>query len=72
VRTRELTYAVQAEYWMADGVYRFYLVGAHRVEAVTVSFWEESTSEPMFLIAQIQYRGDDALEDPLAAIKRDL
>jgi len=68
--TRDLTYNVQAKHWMAEGVYRFYLAGSHRVEAVTASFLEESTAEPMFLIGQIQYRCDNALEEELTAIKR--
>jgi hypothetical protein len=67
--TKELTYAVQAEYWMACGVFRFYVAGSNRVEAVTVSFWEESAAEPMFLLAEIQYRCDSAAEDGLTVIK---
>lgn len=67
--TKELTYNVQAEYWMACGVYRFYLAAHNSVEAVTVAFWDESTAEPMFLLSQIQYRSDSALEDGLTAIK---
>jgi hypothetical protein len=67
--TKELTYSVQAECWMASAVFRYYLAGSNRVEAVTVSFWEGSTPEPMFLLSQIQYRGDNALKDELAGIK---
>ena len=46
---------------MAEGVYRYYLAGPNCVEAVTVSFWEESTAAPMFLLAQIQYSSNNAL-----------
>src|SRR5580700_7523452 len=61
--TRDLKYNVLAEYWMAQAVYRYYLISPNYVESVTVSFWEESTAEPMFLLAQIQYASNVALED---------
>jgi hypothetical protein len=61
--TRDLKYNVQADYWMAAAVYRYYLAHPNCVEAVTVSFLEESTAEPMLLLAQIQYSSINALKE---------
>jgi hypothetical protein len=59
----DLTYNVQAAYWMAEAVYRHYLdpTPPNSVEGVTVSFWEESTAEPMFLLRRVRYKFDNAL-----------
>lgn len=67
--TKDLTYSVQAECWMAYAVYRFYLTGRCQVDGVTVVFREKSIAEPMFLLSDIQYRRDSAVEDELAATR---
>jgi hypothetical protein len=49
---------------MAEAVFRYYHAGMSLVEGVTVSFWEESAPEPMFLIAHIKYRSDPDTNTP--------
>jgi hypothetical protein len=54
--TRDLTYAVRAPYWMAEGVYRFYEAGPRLVDAVTVTFFKPGEeSEPLLKIGRIEY-----------------
>jgi len=58
VATRDLTYNVNAEYWMAQAVYRYYANDAKPglVEGVTVCFFQGKIDEPILLAAQIQYQ----------------
>jgi hypothetical protein len=70
--TRDLTYNVRAAQWMADGVFRYYLAGSRNVEGVTVAFREDGATEPIFMIAQINYTGpatDVASDEQMAAVK---
>ncbi len=53
--TKELTYNFQAEYWMAEGVYRYYEAGPMLVDGVTVAFFHGQAIEPLLLVAQIRY-----------------
>lgn len=55
--TRDLTYNVAAERWMAEGVYRFYSQKAlpHVVRGVTISFIEAKTEQPLVLVAELKY-----------------
>ena len=56
--TRELTYNVKAQYWMAQYVYRYYAKKSTPglVEGLTVCFFRENIDEPILATAQIQYR----------------
>lgn len=67
--TRDLTYNFQADFWMAEGVYRYYQAGPALVDGVTVAFFHasepddpRSDTEPLLLVARIQYAtaGDGA------------
>jgi hypothetical protein len=71
--TKGLTYSYRADQWMAEGVFRYYASDSNNVDGVTVSFWEETTEEPMFMIAQIRYQrhpDSNPLDDEAADIKR--
>jgi hypothetical protein len=61
--TRDLTYNVRAQRWMAEGVYRLYSNKSFPsvVRGLTISFIEDDTDQPLLLVAEIKYRGD-ALE----------
>lgn len=55
--TRDLTYHVRANQWMADGVYRFY---SHKnfpgvVRGITVAFTEDEIDEPLLIVSNITY-----------------
>jgi len=58
IATRDLTYAVKAQFWMAEAVFRYYAKDGNpgHVEGLTVVFFERRAKEPLFLIAQLQYR----------------
>ncbi len=70
--TRELTYHVKADHWMAHSVYRFYPARDRKdaAEGVTVCFFDNERgigngriSAPCILIGRIIYRdGRDAVE----------
>jgi hypothetical protein len=57
--TRELTYNVRAESWMADGVYRYWYRTNIPVIAITVIFFRPENKvqreEPLLLVGQIDY-----------------
>lgn len=59
--TRDLTYHYKAEFWMAEGVYRYYPAGPNAVDGITVAFHYagapsvDPETEPLLLIARIQY-----------------
>ncbi len=62
--TGDLTYAVKAQFWMAQAVFRYYAKDGNpgHVEGLTVAFFQSHAEEPLFLIAQLQYRmGTDKL-----------
>ena len=71
VATRDLTYNVNAEYWMAQAVYRYYANDAKPglVEALTVCFFDERIDEPILLTAQFQYQvaANELVKDLCAA-----
>jgi hypothetical protein len=56
--TRELTYHVRAQYWMAEGVYRFYshknFPGVSR--GITIAFIEPDCDEPILIVSNITYK----------------
>lgn len=56
--TQELSYSVNAPYWMAQYVYRYYAKKSTPglVEGLTVCFFRENIDEPILATAQIQYR----------------
>jgi len=62
--TRELTYNVKAESWMADGVYRYWYKTNVPIIAITVIFFRpENTAqreEPLLLVGQIDYNDFDS------------
>jgi hypothetical protein len=55
--TRDLTYNVRAQRWMAEGVYRLYSNRSHPsvVRGLTISFIEPDTDQPLLLAAEIRY-----------------
>jgi len=64
--TRDLTYNVKADFWMAEGVYRYYANNAEpgKIEGVAVCFFHEGFphfDEPLLLLARINYRLDNDL-----------
>lgn len=59
--TSELTYNFQARFWMAEGVYRYYEAGPLLVDGVTAAFFHvDVPTEPLLLLARIQYSGETA------------
>lgn len=58
VATRNLTYHVKADFWMAEGVFRYYFNEAFpkAVKNVTVCFLARQIAEPILLTANIHYR----------------
>ena len=60
IATRDLTYSVRAQFWMAEGVYRYYANDGNPgyIEGLTVAFFDKRAEEPLFLAAEIQYRMD--------------
>jgi hypothetical protein len=56
--TRELTYHVRAQQWMAEGVYRFYshknFPGVSR--GITIAFMEPDSDEPILIVSNITYK----------------
>lgn len=66
--TKDLTYHVKADYWMAVGVYRFYdasdiLPGL--VEGLTICFAgkEDFLEQPLLLLGRIEYLNDPDGDD---------
>ena len=61
--TRELTYNVRAESWMADGVYRYWYRTDGPVIAITVIFFRPDNKvqreEPLLIVGQIDYNEFD-------------
>jgi hypothetical protein len=55
--TRGLTYNVIADYWMAEGVYRYWsdIFDPAVVKALTVCFFGRGIAEPLLLVAQLNY-----------------
>lgn len=69
--TQDLTYSYKADFWMAEGVYRFYATKPPAdqtvVEALTVRFFdlEDRIAEPFLLVGQLKYQlaaGQTAVE----------
>lgn len=64
--TKDLTWHVQTEFWMAEGVYRYYEDKAAPapgvVEALTVCFFDVRgrVPEPFLLVGRFRYRVDPA------------
>lgn len=53
--TRDLTYNVKAECWMAEGVYRYYEAGPLLVDGVTVTFFNKKEhTEPLLKVSRIR------------------
>ena len=55
--TRDLTYNVRAQRWMAEGVYRLYSNNAYSsmLHGLTISFIEANTDQPLLLVAEVRY-----------------
>ncbi len=55
--TRDLTYNVRAQRWMAEGIYRLYSNKSEPglVRGLTISFIEADTDQPLLLVAEIRY-----------------
>ncbi len=60
--TRDLTYNVKADFWMPEGVYRFYDAGSLMVDALTVTFFmpersgdPEAVPQSILTVGRIQY-----------------
>jgi hypothetical protein len=62
--TRDLTYNVNADFWMAEGVYRYWARKENlgTVKALTVCFFGRGIKEPLLLVSQLKYRMDGASE----------
>jgi hypothetical protein len=60
--TRDLTYNVRAQRWMAEGVYRQYFHPSlpSVVRGLTICFIEPDIEEPMLLVAEIKYAGSES------------
>jgi hypothetical protein len=55
--TRELTWNVQADYWMAHSVYRYYEEGPSLVDGVHITFFHAGREmEPVLKVARIAYK----------------
>jgi hypothetical protein len=55
--TRDLTYSVHSDFWMAEGVYRYWFKEGSSVVGVTALFhpWEGELEQPLFVVGQINY-----------------
>lgn len=64
--TKDLTRSVHADFWMAEGVYRYWFRESSNVIGVTAMFhpWEGELEEPLFVVGQIDYAssGSEAKE----------
>jgi hypothetical protein len=57
IATRDLTYNVKANFWMARGVYRYWIKEASPVIGVAAMFYssEDRLEQPLLVVGQIQY-----------------
>jgi len=55
IATRDLTYNVRADHWMADGVFRYWFQSGHSVPAITAIFYHDGQEEPLLLVGCIDY-----------------
>ena len=55
--TRDLTYSVRANHWMAEGVYRYYMHEQYFgvADGLTVPFLEKTLDQPLLIVARITY-----------------
>jgi len=55
--TRELTYHVKADFWMAEGVYRYWFKEGQSVVGITAIFhpWEGKLEQPLLAVGCIDY-----------------
>lgn len=53
--TRDLTYNVRADHWMADGVFRYWFQPGQSVPAITATFYRDGQEEPLLLVGCIDY-----------------
>ena len=55
--TRDLTYSVHSDFWMAEGVYRYWFKEGPSIVGVTALFhpWEGELEQPLFVVGQIDY-----------------
>jgi len=62
IATRDLTYNVKANFWMAEGVYRYWIKEANPLIGVTAMFYssEGRLEQPLLVAGQIQYLDDNA------------
>jgi hypothetical protein len=58
--TKDLTYATNAAYWMADGVFRYLSCKSNPslVEAITICFLDDELDEPVLLLGRLEYAQD--------------
>jgi hypothetical protein len=69
VATSSISTTVRAEWWMAEGVYRYYVKApaVDLVEGLLVSFFHvpQKSKEPLLLVAQIKYQAaaDSSIRD---------
>jgi hypothetical protein len=61
--TRDLSYKVPTEFWMPEGVFRYYQAGPTLVDGVLITFLNAAASriseyetEPLLKLARIQYK----------------
>ncbi len=55
--TRELTYSVNTEFWMAEGVYRYWASNncPGVVKGLTICFFDRRIQEPILVVAEVKY-----------------
>ena len=68
--TRDLSYNVKADFWMPEGVFRYYDAGSLAVDTVTVIFFlparsggPEIVPQPIFAVGRIQYADGTTSKD---------
>jgi hypothetical protein len=65
--TRDLSYHVKADFWMPEGLFRYYDSGRSLVDGVGITLFNaagnsdpEYETEPLFMAARIQYKTPEA------------
>jgi hypothetical protein len=65
--TKDLSYNVKANFWMPEGMFRYYEAGPSLVDGVCVTFFNPAglmdpklATEPVFKAARIQYRSPES------------
>ena len=54
--TKDLTYSVNSDCWMAEGLFRYYDSGNQQVDGISITLWRKGeVTEPLLIMGRIQY-----------------